>query len=249
MERVIFALGRGIASLAHPRMLLVMVWPVFVALAVWTLLAILFWNQAAQWVDAQIHAWDWVQWLLAFWPFALIAAHAALVVLALAFVPVVLVTAVLIIGVFAMPQMVNHVAERSYPALRRERGGSFAGSAWNSLVATAVFLVLGIATLPALLVPGLWPAIPVLLFAYLNQRVFRYDALAEHATAAEIRLVIERHRGELFLLGVVMAVVGHVPILGFFAPVLAGLVFIHYGLAALERLRGEPIEGTARRVA
>ena len=90
--------------------------------------------------------------------------------------------------------------------------------------------------------------LPVLLFGYFNQRVFRYDALAEHATAAEIAAVIRRSRGELFLLGVALALIGHIPLVGFLMPVYGGLAFIHYGLARLGELRSEPIEGTARRV-
>lgn len=241
------ALIKAIFSLLHPRMLLLMFWPVFVALGLWTVLAIAFWGQATQWIDGGIRSYEVVQWMLLFWPFTVIAAHAAWVVLVLAFIPLVLVTAVVIIGIFAMPAMVNHIAGRHYPRLQRLRGGSAAGGLWNTLVALAVLIGLAVATLPAWLVPLLWPVIPVLLFAYLNQRVFRYDALADHASEREMRLLIERHRGEFFLLGIAMAIAGHVPILGFFAPVYAGLVFIHYGLARLEQLRAEPLEGEARR--
>ncbi len=242
------ALIKALFSLLHLRMLLLMFWPVFVALGLWTVLAVLFWTQAAQWVDAGMRSYELVQWMLAFWPFTFIAAHVAWVILVLAFIPMVLVTAVVIIGIFAMPAMVDHVAGRHYPGLQRLRGGSAAGGVWNTLVALAVLVGLAVATLPAWLIPLLWPVIPVLLFAYLNQRVFRYDALAEHASTREMRVLIDRHRGEFFLLGIAMAVAGHVPVFGFFSPVYAGLVFIHYGLSALERLRTEPLEGEARRV-
>src|SRR6266436_4144210 len=90
--------------------------------------------------------------------------------------------------------------------------------------------------------------VPVVLFGYFNQRVFRYDALAEYGTAAEIAEIVRRHRGGLFLLGVALALVGHVPVLGLFMPVYGGLAFIHYGLGRLGELRGEPIEGAAARV-
>jgi hypothetical protein len=90
--------------------------------------------------------------------------------------------------------------------------------------------------------------LPVALFGYFNQRVFRYDALAEHATRAEIVELIGRNRGELLLLGVALALIGHIPLVGLVMPVYGGLVFIHYGLARLGDLRGEPIEGSARRI-
>ena len=80
-----------------------------------------------------------------------------------------------------------------------------------------------------------------MLFGYLNQRVFRYDALAEHASGWEMQTLIRRYRGELFLLGIAIALFGMIPILGFFAPVYGGLAFIHYCLARVAQLRAEPV--------
>jgi hypothetical protein len=119
---------------------------------------------------------------------------------------------------------------------------------WNSVAALLILAVLALLTLPLWLLPLLWPILPILLFAYLNQRVFRYDALAEHASAAEMDAVISRNRGSLFILGILLSLVSHIPILGFFAPVYAGLVFIHYCLDRLVRLRTGPIEGVAVQV-
>jgi hypothetical protein len=237
MLRMLAALSRAFFSLLHPRMLWLMVWPVLVALALWLIVALLFGSQAAQWIDAQLGSTGIVKWMVQWSVLAFIAAHLSTVVLAIAFIPLVLVTAVLIIGVFAMPAMVSYVAGQDYPALERRRGGTFAGSIWNSLAALIVFLVLAVVTLPLWVLPFLWPVIPVVLLAYLNQRVFRYDALAEHASAEEMRQVIRRHRGELVLLGAAVALVGHVPILGFFSPVYGGLVFIHFCLERLEAMR------------
>jgi len=77
--------------------------------------------------------------------------------------------------------------------------------------------------------------------------VFRYDALAEHATAAEIAEVVRRHRGELFLLGVALALIA-MSRARLFMPVYGGLAFIHFGLSRLGELRSEPIQGTVTRV-
>jgi CysZ protein len=78
--------------------------------------------------------------------------------------------------------------------------------------------------------------------------VFRYDALAEHASESEIALLIGRHRAELFWLGVVVAAIGHVPLFGLFSPVYGGLAFIHFCLQRLQALRSELLEGRADRV-
>jgi hypothetical protein len=49
--------------------------------------------------------------------------------------------------------------------------------------------------------------------------------------------------GGLYVMGLILALLAYIPILGFFAPVLLGLSFIHYLLAGLEDQRNAPIEG------
>ncbi|MGH8746997.1 MAG: EI24 domain-containing protein, partial [Burkholderiales bacterium] len=78
-----------------------------------------------------------------------------------------------------------------------------------------------------------------------NQRILRYDALAEHADARERRVVFSRRRAAMYLLGVALALVAYVPVVGLFAPVLFGLALIHYLLAELQALRAEPIVAAA----
>ena len=242
--RVMFlAFARAFFSLLHLRMLWLMVWPVAVAVVLWIALAAVFWRQALDWLDVQLGSLGVVQWMLAFAPLAFIAGHLAWVILIAAFVPLVLVTSVLLIGFFAMPAMVEHVAQTSYPGLARRRGATLAGSVGNSVVAVAWFVALAVITLPLWVIPLLWPVIPVVLAAYLNERVFRYDALAEHASSPERKELIRRHRGELFLMGVGVAVLAHVPIAGFFVPVYGALAFVHFCLERLQAMRSEPIEG------
>ena len=241
MSEISKALLRAFASLLHPRMLLLLLWPVLIALALWLGLAFAFWSQAAAWLQLQLDQSAAIGWAITAWPLDLIAAHLAWVLLVLLFIPLVLITAVLIIGVFAMPAMVGLVAERAYPGLERRQGGTFAGSLWNGAMTLAWLALLLTLSLPLWLFPLFWPVLPVLLFGYLNQRVFRYDALYEHASAWEMQTLIRRHRRELFLLGVVVALFGLIPVLGLFAPVYGGLAFIHYCLARLAQLRDEPV--------
>ncbi|MDP2640282.1 MAG: EI24 domain-containing protein [Betaproteobacteria bacterium] len=241
MSEITKALIRAFASLLHPRMLLLMLWPVAIALVLWLGLAFTFWSQAAAWLQLQFDQSAAIGWAITVWPLSLVATHLAWILLALLFLPLVLITAVLIIGVFAMPAMVKHVAGRTYPGLALRRGGTFAGSVWNSVAALAWLALLALLSLPLWFFPPLWPLLPIVLFGYLNQRVFRYDALAEHASSWEMETLIRRHRRELFVLGAVLALVGLIPVLGFFAPVYAGLAFIHYCLARLAQLRDEPV--------
>jgi hypothetical protein len=241
MSEIAQALLRASASLLHPRMLLLMLWPVLLAIALWLGLAYAFWSQAAAWLQSQFDQSAAIGWAVAVWPLSLVAAHLAWILLVLLFLPLVLITAVLIIGVFAMPAMVALVAGRAYPALDRRQGGTFSGSLWNGAVTLVWLALLAFASLPLWLFPLFWPVLPVLLFGYLNQRVFRYDALYEHASAWEMETLFLRHRRELFLLGVVVALFGLIPLFGFLAPVYGGLAFIHYCLARLVQLRDEPV--------
>lgn len=235
------ALVQAFFSLLHPRMLLLMLWPVAIALVLWLGLAFAFWSQAAAWLQLQFEQSAVIGWAVTVWPLALVAAHLGWILLALLFIPLVLITVVLIIGVFAMPVMVGLVAGRAYPALARRQGGTVAGGLWNSVLALVWLALLVLLSLPLWFLPLLWPVLPIVLFGYLNQRVFRYDALAEHATGWEMETLFRRHRRELFLLGVVVALFGLIPLLGFLAPVYGGLAFIHYCLARLAQLREEPV--------
>jgi uncharacterized protein involved in cysteine biosynthesis len=241
MSEISNALIKALASLLHPRMLLLMIWPVLIALLLWLGLAFAFGSQAAAWLQAHFEQAAAIAWAVTVWPLSLLAARLAWILLVLLFIPLVLITAVLIIGVFGMPVMVGLVAERAYPGLERRQGGTFAGSLWNAVVTLVWFVLLVLLSLPLWFLPLLWPVLPIVLFAYLNQRVFRYDALYEHATGWEMATLIRRHRSELFLLGVAVALFGLIPLLGLLAPVYGGLAFIHYCLARLAQLRDEPV--------
>ena len=234
---VLGAVLYGIGNLFHPRMLWLMIWPMLVALAVWGALALVFWTRLALWLAGILKPWlepalGFVR--LDFGDAALIAAN---VILFLLFVPLVYLTALFILGVFGMQKMVDHVAARSYPQLERRRGGGTAGSVGNGLVALAGMVGLFIVSLPLWLLPPLWPLIPLVILSWANQRLLRYDALAEHADQAEMARIFRERRGALYLLGFLLALLAYVPFVGFVGPVVFGLAFIRYLLGALQESR------------
>ena len=152
------------------------------------------------------------------------------------YVPLVYLTALVITALFGMTALIRIVAERHYPELKRENGGSFVGSLWNALIAMIVFIVLWVVTLPLWLI-GVGVLVPFAAAAYLNQRLFRYDAIAEHASAAEMAALFKNARGGWWGLGVLTGLVQFVPLLNLLGPVFAALAFIHYGLARLTQQR------------
>jgi len=129
------------------------------------------------------------------------------------------------------------VAERGFPQLERRRGGTVAGSAWNAITSIILFGVLWLLSLPLWLTGIGALLLPALISALFNQRMFRYDALAEHASAAEYHAVLRASGGRLYALGLVLAAFYYVPVVNLLAPILSGLAFTHLCLAELARLR------------
>ena len=231
------ALLYGFANLLHPRMLWLMVWPMLVSLVFWGAVAAAFWGRLAAALAALFQRWlDPAAGLLHL-DLGGATAVAAYVVLVLLLVPLVYLTALVILGAFGMQKMVDHVEQRSFPALERRHGGGVAGSVWNSVAALGGMAVLLLISLPLWLLPPLWPLIPLAIFAWGNQKLLRYDSLAEHADAAEMARLFRERRGALLTLGLLFALLAYVPFVGFIAPVLFGLAFIRYLLGALQELR------------
>jgi hypothetical protein len=231
---VLGALGYGLINLFHPRMLWLMVWPMLVALAVWGTAALFLWTRLAVWLAELLNRWALGIVRLELGELAMFLANVALLLL---FVPLVYLTALFILGAFGMQKMVEHVAARSFAHLERRRGGTAAGSVWNAIVAFAGMLLLFAISLPLWLIPVLWPVITLAILTWVNQRLLRYDALAEHADAAEMARLFRERRGALLLLGFLLALVAYVPFFGFLGPVVFGLAFIRYLLGALESIR------------
>jgi hypothetical protein len=247
MSTVPRSLVYAFANMFHPRMLWLMIWPMLIALALWgTVLVFLG-------ADAVAVLAGWMQELLKSgtffirWDIGGAITLAAKVLVFLMFVPLVWLTALLILSVFGMPVMVEHVAARRFPQLARRQGGTLAGSIWNGVVALCGLIGLGMVSIPFWLLPPLWPLIPVAIMGWLNQRVLRYDALAEHASGEEMLRIFAARRGTLYWMGAILALLAYVPLVGFLAPVLFGLAFIHLLLGELEALRQAPIEGEVLR--
>lgn len=230
---VLGALGYGLLNVFHPRMLWLMVWPMLIALAVWGVVALFLWARLAVWLAGILQQWlDFVRFDLG--DATLIAAN---VILFLLFVPLVYLTALFILGVFGMQKMVDYVAERSFPGLERRRGGGTAGSVANGLATLAGLLGLFLLSVPLWFIPPLWPLIPLAILTWANQRLLRYDALAEHADKTEMARIFRERRGALYLLGLLLALLAYVPLVQFLGPVLFGLAFIRYLLGALQETR------------
>lgn len=226
---------RAFRDLFRIQVLWVLVWPVLVAGLVWLVIAFTFWGTFAGWIQGGLAATGiqaWLQGVELPW----IANIFQFVIYVFVFIPLVFATALILIAVFAMPGLIRLISEWHYPHLGRARGGNMAGSMANALVAISVYLLIWVVTAPLWLV-GVGVVVPFIAATYLNQRLFRYDALAEHASREEITQLLESHQFSLWGLGLITGLMQFVPFLNLLTPVLTALAFIHFGLASLTTLR------------
>lgn len=230
MHEVVRASLRAGRDLTRGDILRQALWPPLVSFCGWSAIAYFAWMPMSDWLLANLPKWSWLDWL---------GPYLVHVVLALLFAPLIYVTTLLLVAVFALPRMMAIVAARDYPDVSRQ--GSMAAAFWGSLGNTAIagliFVAGWLLCLPLFLVPGGLLVLPLLWGAWLNQRTFRFDVLAEHATVAERARLIGEERPRFWAAGVVSALLAHVPLVNLLAPAFAALVFTHLGLSALRRLR------------
>jgi len=262
MTPLFTSLLRALVSQLHIRMLLLTLLPLVIGLCIWGLL---LWQGLQPLID-QIHHWfsqySLFQTLgatLDAWGLSAIRAVMVPLLAMWLLLPLMILSALMLVVTLAMPAITRHVATHYYPQLDMRHGGSFAGSVWVSLSSFMAFLFIWLVTLPLNLVPLFALFIQPLLWGWLTSRVMAYDALADFADHDERRTILARQRWPLLAIGVVTGSLGAIPgllwlggvISVIFFPVLAalaiwlyllvfvfsGLWFQHYCLDVLARLR------------
>lgn len=232
MLEVIAAFTKAARDLTRGEMLWHAVWPMLVALALWGFVGTLVWARGIALISEMLPAGEGTIWSsLAHWGavFLMLAALASLVYA----------TALVLVAVVGLPRMLSLVAARDYPDVQRHGDNAFWGSLWNTLASGGIFVVGGLLTLPLLLVPGAILVLPLAWTSWLNQRTFRFDALAEHATRSEMNALIARGRLRFYVIGLGTALTVHIPILNLLSPAYTALVFVHFALGSLRALRRE----------
>jgi uncharacterized protein involved in cysteine biosynthesis len=238
MTLVLDALSRAFRDLFRFQVLWIVIWPVLAAALLWIILGVAFWDTFSGWIASGLTAIGVQTWLEDIEPRWVAYGIQGLVHMML-FVPLVFATALVLTALFAMTALIRLVADRDYPQLERKSGGGFIGSLVNALIAVVIYIGIWLITLPLWLL-GAGVIIPFVAAAYLNQQLFRYDALAEHASREEMRAIFSTQLASLWGLGLLTGLVQFIPFFNLFAPVLAALAFIHFSLARLAALRHPP---------
>lgn len=264
MGLLLSSFWRAVLYCLHPKVILLSLLPLLLAMGAAGLLAYFFWQSTQEAVlallDASVFVTSLAAWLAAVGLPALKTMLAPLILIVV-LTPLVVVCTVLLVSTAMTPAMVRIVANRRFPALERRHGASFVASVGWTLISCALSLVATIVTSPMWIVPPLVLVLPPAIWAWLTYRVMAFDALADHASSAERQTILSTHKTALVTMGFVVGFLGATPSLLWsmglmaiaMAPLLlplsvwlytvvfvfASLWFIHYGLAALAALRAE----------
>lgn len=264
MGLLLSSFWRAVLYCLHPKVILLSLAPLVVAIGATGVLAYFFWQSAQDALlsvlDASVFVTSLAAWVSAVGLPSLKAMLAPLILIVV-LTPLVVVCTVLLVSAVMAPSLVQVVAQRRFPTLERRGAASlFASLAWT-LISCFLALVATIITSPMWIVPPLVLILPPAIWAWLTYRVMAFDALAQHASSAERQTIFTTHKGALITMGFVVGFLGATPSLLWsmglmalaMAPLLlpfsvwlytvvfvfASLWFIHYCLAALDALREE----------
>jgi len=233
---VVLALMRSFSSLRRGRIWLYVLAPALFSLVLWVALAVWGLGFLVEWLLGHPPMTLLIGWGVAWLATVLAYTGAWMAIFAGAYLTTSLLAAIVI-----MPLMLKQLAETDYQDVAPMGKDSFTAATVNSVFASILFIAGWLLTLPLWIIPGLSLILPLLLMAWLNRRTFAYDALSMHATEVEWQTLRGQHKGSMFMLGLTMALLAHIPIIGLLVPALAALAFVHYGLETLRRSRGGAI--------
>ena len=235
------AIGRALVSQLHPTMLGLALLPFIATLVLWLGLGAWLVTDVVRFLNATVFQWAglqsidaWAtglasQWGLTWLAHGLIAFAGWMVLL-----PIIFVFIFALLAVFGTPLIAAHIA-KNYPKLAAHHGGNLLGSFGNAAVTLLLFTLSWIIVLPlcfflAPLSPILW----LLPWAWLNARMFRYDALFQLADRAELTQLGRTHWWGFFGLGLLAAFLTFLPVIGLFLFVFIALTFVHYAFLIVE---------------
>jgi uncharacterized protein involved in cysteine biosynthesis len=242
MPQVLLALVKSLHSFARPGLWRYLVLPPLVAGVLWLVAAVLWLGALIDWLGAETPL-SWLASTLASWHLGWVATVLAFVGAWMILLTGAYLVAVMIAGVWALPAMVAQLAATDYADVTPRGRDSLLLAVGVTARATALYLLGWLLTLPVWIIPGMAVVHSFFWLAYLNRATFAFDALAVHASADEWQRLKTQHGGRFWLLGLIAAGLGHLPLIGLFAPALAAMSFVHYGFEALRAERRGPADG------
>jgi hypothetical protein len=214
MRPVATAYGRALRSQLSVRMLLLSIIPFVLSVATWGVLLYYFLQPL---IDTLFRYFTEngsqatsTSVLAAFGMGALKTFVPPLVAMLL-LLPLMILTALLFMGVAAMPAIARHVGQRQFPDLEKKAGGSLLGSVANNVKVMLAFLPLWLLSLPLYIFAPVAVVVQAALWGWLTSRVMAYDALADYASEEERVTIMATRRRSLMAIGVISGLAGALP--------------------------------------
>jgi len=226
---------RALMAQLHPRMLLLTLLPFIVALGVW---GVALWLGLQPLID-QLQAWFSDYGLFRWTGDALdslgLASLRTLLVPLIAMwllLPLMVLSALLLVNLMAMPVIANYVGDRFYPQLERREGGSIKASLWLSFSSFVIYLLAWLLVLPLKLVTLFSVLVNPFLWGLLTARVIAYESLSSFADEHELS-IIRKQQFPLLMIGVVTGSLGAAPGLLWLGGVVSVIFFPIFAAAAI----------------
>lgn len=235
---------RALVSQCHPRMIATILLPFGIALLGAVILLWLFWSPLTSWMDDIVSSSGMFNtvdgWFLAIGLFSmkiwLVPIMAAGMLL-----PMAGILGLIIAAIFVMPIVLKHLEKKQYKGIRRQGKNITLLGTWNALWVGVLFCLGWIFTMPLWLFPPLALVLPVFWWAFAVNRMLRVDAMIEHASPQERRLLWDRHYKKLWFIGGILSLINLIPLFWLVMPVFSSLVYAHFCLQSIVDLRNEKV--------
>lgn len=238
------AISRAIRDFFNLRIVLLVMVPPVVAAIFWIGLVWWNWTLLTTALNDFFMTAEWFKPVLKFAPVVL-SADTFNLVNVLVFVgmfaflfPFVLVSSVMAISILANPVVFAHVLKKHYPQLPPQPV-SFWKSIFNTLKASLGFMILWFMSLPLWLIPGGAVAIPLFLSAFLNKKVYSFDAISEVTGEGQVKALADKLNSKFWIAALLCSAFNFFPLAVFVSPIFSALLFIH--LSALQVLNDQAV--------
>ncbi len=229
------AYGRALKSQFTGKMMLLSIIPLILALLLWSVVLYLGFQPLMDYVHYLFQTYGGFSLssgVLATFGLGVLKTLIVPLIAMLVLLPLMIVSALLFMGLVAMPAIGKHVSARQFPTLERKHGGSLLGSLATNAGGFLIFIVAWLFTLPLYLVAPIALLVQIGLWGWLTARVMTYDALAEFASVEERHVIAQKHRLPLLAIGMVSGACGALPGIVWIGGATAALVLFPF-LAAL----------------
>lgn len=238
------AFRRALVSQLHPKMLFALFLPFIIALLGGIVLLWAFWAPLTAWLSGEAANWGMLttvdQWMLGIGLFSLQAYLVPLLAIAI-LLPLSGILGLVIAAVFVMPLVLRHLEQREYRGLIRQGQMSTALGIWNAVWVGGLFVIGWLLTMPLWLFPPFPILLPIFWWAFAFTRMLRVDAVIEHASPVERRIIWKRHNRKYWVMGLILSLINLFPPAWLVLPVFSALVYAHFSLEALRQLRQETV--------